>query len=379
MSRQGNLIARSVALVALATAFAVSTAAFNATYQRQARADARLSNGADVVMTAAPSANVSLSLGRTLARIPGVGSVEPLQHRYAYIGNDLQDLFGVDASTIGRHAQLQNAWFTGGSARTLLARLAATPNGVLLSAEVVHDYQLRPGATLIMRVLDRRTRRPISAKFRYIGITNEFPTAPKDAYTIVNASYIAGVTHDAGVGAFLIQTPGASPADVAARIAAKVGTAGTVTDIVTNRRLIAGSLTSVELAGLTRVELAYALVLIAAATGLLLWLGLAERRRTFAILSALGARQRQLGGFIWTETALVTIAGIALGSLGAGWLTWMLVKLLTGIFDPPPTTPSVPWTYLVAVAAITIAAVAGAGASALRTLRRPALEALRDL
>jgi putative ABC transport system permease protein len=57
----------------------------------------------------------------------------------------------------------------------------------------------------------------------------------------------------------------------------------------------------------------------------------------------------------------------------------MLVKLLTGIFDPPPTTPSVPWTYLVGLAAITVAAVAGAGASALRTLRRPALEALRDL
>ena len=151
---------------------------------------------------------------------------------------------------------------------------------------------------------------PITATFRYIGITNEFPTAPKDAYTIVNAAYVARVTHDPGVGSFLIQTSGASPGAVGSRAAA-VGASGTVTDIDTNHKLIAGSLTSVELAGLTRVELAYALVLVAAATGLLLWLGIAERRRTFAIASALGARPRQLGGFIWTETAFVTIGGVA--------------------------------------------------------------------
>jgi putative ABC transport system permease protein len=379
MSRQRGLIARSVALVALATTFAVSTAAFNTTYQQQALADARLSNGADVVVTTARSAHLPPSFTTTLARIPGVGSVEPLQHRYAYIGKDLQDLFGVNPRTVASHTQLQDAWFTGGSAKTLLARLARTPNGVLLSAEVVHDYQLQPGDTLVMRLLDRKTNAPISAKFRYIGITNEFPTAPKDAYTIVNASYVTKVTGDPGIGAFLIQTPSASPAAVAKRVAAAVGTAGTVTDIDTNRTLIAGSLTSVELSGLTRVELAYALVLVAAATGLLLWLGIAERRRMFAIASALGARPRQLGGFIWTETAFVTIGGVVLGAAGSSWLSWMLVKLLTGVFDPPPTAPAVPWAYLVLLAVVTVAAVATAGASALRGLRRPALETLRDL
>jgi putative ABC transport system permease protein len=379
MSRQRSLISRSVALVALATTFAVSTAAFNTTYQQQARADARLSNGADVVVTTAPSANLTPSFTSTLSKIPGVASVEPLQHRYAYIGKDLQDVFGVNARTVASNAKLQDAWFTGGSAKTLLERLQHTPNGVLLSAEVVHDYQLKPNDTLIMRVLDRKTRKPISAKFRYIGITNEFPTAPKDAYTLVNASYVAQVTHDPGIGSFLIQTHGASPGAVGTRVAAAVGTAGAVTDINTNQKLISGSLTSVELAGLTRVELAYALVLIAAATGLLLWLGIGERRRMFAITSALGAKPRQLGGFIWTETAFVTIGGLVLGAAGASWLTYMLVKLLTGVFDPPPTRPAVPYGYLVALAIVTIAAVTVASASALRALRRPALEGVRDL
>jgi putative ABC transport system permease protein len=46
-------------------------------------------------------------------------------------------------------------------------------------------------------------------------------------------------------------------------------------------------------------ELAFALVLTAAATGLTLGLGFHERRRTFAIATALGARSNQLGGFVW--------------------------------------------------------------------------------
>ncbi len=43
-----------------------------------------------------------------LKGIPGVGSVEPLQHRFAYIGADLQDLYGVRPQTITSQGKLQN-------------------------------------------------------------------------------------------------------------------------------------------------------------------------------------------------------------------------------------------------------------------------------
>jgi len=162
-------------------------------------------------------------------------------------------------------------------------------------------------------------------------------------------------------------------------VRALAGSSASVSDINTNRALIASSLTSVELRGLTRVELAFALVLIAAATGLLLWLGLADRRRTFAIAHALGARSRQLGGFVWTETCFVTAGGIALGAIAAGGLTWMLVKLLTGVFDPPPAHAAVPWAYLAELGAIALLAVIAAGLTTLRALGRPPLETLRDL
>ncbi len=379
MNRQRRPIARALALVTLTTCFAASTAAFNSTYKQQAEVDARLSNGADVVVTQPRGSRVGADLATTLAKVPGVLSAEPMLHRYAYIGRDLQDLYAVNATTVARNAQLQDAFFTGATANALMAKLAATPDGVIVSQEVVTDYQLKPGDHIALRLLDQRTRKEITTQFTYIGITKEFPTAPKDAYLITNSNYVAHATGDPGIGTVLIQTNGTSPAVVGQRVAKVVGTNATVTDINTDRKLISGSLTSVELAGLTRVELAYALILAAAATGLLLWLGLAERRRTFAIAKALGAKDRQLAGFVWSETAFVTGGGVVLGAAGATALAWMLVKLLTGVFDPPPTGPVVPWAYLVGLAAVTLVAVTSASWAAARSVRRPAIESLRDL
>ena len=100
MARQRRLIARATALAAVSVAFAVSTAVFNATYRSQAEVDALLSNGADVTVTESPGATVSQSDVRTLSSVPGVRSVEALQHRFAYVGSDLQDLYGVDPTSV---------------------------------------------------------------------------------------------------------------------------------------------------------------------------------------------------------------------------------------------------------------------------------------
>ncbi|MEA2425698.1 MAG: putative transport system permease protein, partial [Thermoleophilaceae bacterium] len=54
MDRQRGLLARSLALIALTAAFAGSTAVFNSTYNQQAEADARLTNGADVTAVTSP-------------------------------------------------------------------------------------------------------------------------------------------------------------------------------------------------------------------------------------------------------------------------------------------------------------------------------------
>jgi putative ABC transport system permease protein len=75
----------------------------------------------------------------------------------------------------------------------------------------------------------------------------------------------------------------------------------------------------------------------------------------------------------------VTTAGLLLGAVIAVGISDMLVKVLTGVFDPPPDVLSVPWAYLAGVTALVCATVAAAGAMTLRALRRPAIEELRDL
>ena len=191
MRRQRRLLATAVTLVALTCAFAASTAVFNATYGRQAEADARLTNGADVTVTQSPGVGVGPAGAARVQRVAGVRSVEPLQHRFAYVGADLQDLYGVRPATIGAAGKLQDGWFQGGSASGLMSRLGAHPDGILVSAETVKDFQLVKGDLVRLRLQNGRTKQYTIVPFHYIGVAKEFPTAPRDSFLVANANYVA--------------------------------------------------------------------------------------------------------------------------------------------------------------------------------------------
>jgi putative ABC transport system permease protein len=68
-----------------------------------------------------------------------------------------------------------------------------------------------------------------------------------------------------------------------------------------------------------------------------------------------------------------------LGALTGWGLSYVIVKILTGVFDPPPEHLSIPWTYLVALGLVTAASIVAATVGTLRATRRPALEIVRDL
>ncbi|AYF74146.1 ABC transporter permease [Nocardia yunnanensis] len=379
LSRQYRMIARAVVLLALTIAFACSTAVFNATYQQQAEADAQLTNGADVTVTEPPSAAVPASATTTIEQVPGVRSVEPLQHRFAYVGADLQDLYGIRPATVGSNLRLSDAYFSGGTARQLVDRLAHHPDDILVSQETVNDFQLRLGDTLRLRLVDAGSGQQITVPFHYAGVVKEFPTAPKDSFLVANADYIATRTGSPAVGAFLITTNGTPVGVVADRVRSALGPGPTVTDIQSTRSVVGSSLTAVDLSGLTRVELGFAILLATAATGLQLLLGFSERRRLFALTSLLGARSRLLASLVWAEIAVTVLTATVLGA-ALGWvLSELLVAVLTGVFDPPPTNLAVPWGYLGIVALAAVGATVAAGARAVQAARRPALDVLRDL
>lgn len=379
MSRRRRPLVRATTLLALAIAFAISTAAFNTTYRKQAEADAQLTNGADVTVSESPGANAGPALVARLTKIPGVRGVEPMLHRYAYVGNDLQDLYGVRPQSIRSVTAVLDSYFSGGTAAQLMHTLQTRPDSVLVSAETVRDYQLQPGDLLNLRLVNGRTHQQVTVPFHYVGIVAEFPTAPRDSFFVANGSYVARMTGSGAVGEFLINTGGQNVNSVAARVQSVVGPTASVTDINTARGTVGSSLTSVDLAGLTRVELAFALVLATASGALVLGLGLAERRRSLAIMSAVGARRRHILATVAGETSIVGLCGAITGAILGGYLSQTLVKVLTGVFDPPPTSVSMPWTYVLTLAALLIGCLALVVLATMRLATRSAISTIRRL
>jgi putative ABC transport system permease protein len=144
-------------------------------------------------------------------------------------------------------------------------------------------------------------------------------------------------------------------------------------------KTISSSLTAVDLRGLTWIELSFAILLIAGASGLVLGLGIIERRRDFALLAAMGAKSRQLGAFLWTEGLIILVAGLVLGFLTGFAIAQMLVKVLTGVFDPPPQVLAVPWVYLIVLIVAGCVSTFLAIVIAQRVTQHRAIEALRTI
>lgn len=379
LSRQSRRITLGVAMTALAISFASSTAIFNTTYHTQARIDAELTNGADVTVfgTTANPASTQLS---HLAKLPGVAAAEPMQHRFAYVGADLQDLYGIDPASIGRATGLSDAYFKGGKASEILALLAETPNGVLVSEETVTDFQLQPGDILNLRLMSAADNQYHAVPFKFIGVAREFPTAPKDSFLVANAAYISKMTANSAAEYVLIRA-NTNPSMLAetAKKALADQPALQIKDITTASQIIGSSLTAVDLSGLTRIELGFAILMAAASAGLILELGFNDRRRDFAILTAIGAKPKQLGIFLFAEGMIVLLCGTVLGATSGTITAWMLVKLLTGVFDPPPQMLTIPWTYLLAVLLFVMLSLTAAVIYSFVRFQRGAVEALRDL
>ncbi|MGY3485107.1 putative ABC transport system permease protein [Bradyrhizobium sp. USDA 4011] len=377
LSRQQRRMARGVALVALAFAFATATAIFNNTYNAQSRVDAELTNGSDVTLTGTAS-HPAGELLSGLKAIPGVVAAEPMMHRFAYVGADLQDMFGINPATIGKLTTISNAYFANHNAAKSLALLARTPDGVFVSQETVDDFRLQPGDRLNLRLQSASDHQYRVVPFRFIGIVREFPTAPKDSFLVANANYIAKQTGTDASEVVLLRTSGDtdSVAATARKLTASQGSTK-VTTLGETQALISSSLTAIDLRGLTTLELAFSVLMIAGVTGLVLALGLAERRRSFTVLSALGATRRQLGAFLWGEGLFIVLGGAIMGIVVGFAIAYALVTLLAGVFDPPPETLSVPWLYVTValITALVCGSIAIAGTLALST--KPDLEALR--
>ena len=159
-------------------------------------------------------------------------------------------------------------WFAGGTAASCFAKLAHDTERHAPERGGRPRLPVARRRPLTLRLLDQRTRTTTTVRG---SPTSASPRSsrplPRTRTRSSTRAYLARVMHDPGIATLLVQTSGASPRAVGQQLRSPAGNRASVSDINTDRALIASSLTSVELQGLTRVELGYALVLIAASTG----------------------------------------------------------------------------------------------------------------
>jgi putative ABC transport system permease protein len=108
-----------------------------------------------------------------------------MQHGFAYVGNDLKDIYGIDPRTSGTATQLADGYFADGSAAAALKTLADQPDGVLVSDETVTDFQLHAGDELNLRLQGPSANEYHVVRFRFVGVVRELPSAPKDSFLVV--------------------------------------------------------------------------------------------------------------------------------------------------------------------------------------------------
>lgn len=380
LRQRRRVIARGAAGLAVALGLAFSTAIFTATYDAQSRLDVALTVGSDVAVVEPAGSAVGPDGAQKLARVSGVRAVEPLQHRFAYVGPDLQDVYGVQAKTFARVAPLQDAFVPGSTVDKALAQLNSTPDGVLLSAETLHDYQLHPGDLVRIRLQTGTDHVYRPVPFHVIGQVTEWPTAPKDSFIVANADYLTKTTGSNAVGTFLIASD--HPATTASALRHKLGNTGAQ---VQDSSSAGGSVTSAsglaatDLSGLSRLELGFGVILALACSGLALVGGIVERRRGLVLLGAFGASARQRSRFLGAEARAIVVSGITGGILIGGMIAYLLVKVLTGIFDPAPSAATIPWGYLTGLLAAVVGASIGVVAIVGRLVARAGPTQLRDL
>ena len=228
------------------------------------------------------------------------------------------------------------------------------------------DFQLHPGDLLRLRLQDGAHEAvhdgPVPLRRRRQGVPDR---ADATRFLVANADYVAA--HDRqrrGRRRSCVQTDGTSPhARRRSASAQSSARAPQVTDIVDQRQVVGSNLTAVELSGPHAGR---------ARRSRSCWPSPPPDSRSASGFQraaphvrdrrALGARPRQLGGFVWSESAFVTGGGLVLGRRSPRRLTTMLVKVLTGVFDPPPDALVDPVGLPRLLVGLIVAAVAVAGA-----------------
>ncbi|MCL4487252.1 MAG: ABC transporter permease [Chloroflexi bacterium] len=353
--RRSNEIGAAIVIVALAISFGTSLAIFTRTYQAQKAVDARYELGADIQITPAISANPTAALGKTIAAVRDVGAITPLKTSQATVGSTAQPVYGIDAGTFAQAAFFPDSYVRNMTAAQALAKMAATPNGVLVSAQLADAYSVQVGDPILFRVLDKRTNQNVQIKGQVLGVVTRFPTSQSDTLLVVNLSFLTQAMHDDTVTLFLAGAAG-PPAAAARHIRdAFTNIPMRVQDIDTATIAAGRSLTSLNINGLGAIEGLYTLIIASIGLGIFLMAMVYQRAKEFGTMRALGASAAQVSRFLWAESLTVGLLALAIGGVIGFGLSKVFVLMLGALFTVPPADVTIPWGSLFTLFAATLA------------------------
>ncbi len=342
--RRPAVATTTTTVMALIVGFALSVIAFTTTYQRERTRDSQYVVGSDIRVTLSSAGSGPADAIEPVLLQTGVTSVSGfMRETNALIGAQRQTVYGIDVPSFRQTAFLPDSFFANASASATLDALANTPNGVLVSRDEVAKFNILMGDSLIVRL-------PVAGggagytelNLQVVGTVNYFPTSSQDSDFIVNRAamaparptllsdvYLLKTSFDAGR---LAQVSDAIRRAIPARAVARVEDLGTAT------KLDSSSLTSLNVNGLGAIERWYGYAFAAGAILIFVFTLMAQRRKEYSTMRALGASLGQVRRMLAIQAAAVTAIGMVVGVVVGMVMAYVLVKLLAIIFIIPAST-----------------------------------------
>jgi putative ABC transport system permease protein len=390
LRRRPWALATGTIAVGLIMAFGVSTAMFAASYDDAKAADAEWILGGDLRVTPSPLLPRPPARGFTaqLERTEGVSAATPVvakAENSVLIGPDDQDhedLAAIDPADFRRIAPLTDEFFVDTSADAAMSALERDPRTVLVGSEAADALGIEKGERVSV-LLARGTKRQALRSFRVVGLFDRFPGFPQGVDLVANRSRYQQATGIRQGDFYLASADDHSHGGLARTVAAiRTGPTSRYRVSVETREGALdkdqSSLTALNVHGLIDLDSLYTLLMSVAAVGIFVFGLLLHRRREYVTLRAQGMRGRDVRALVAGEAALVTIGGLAAGTLVGLGMAALLVHVLRPLFVLAPEL-AFPLGDIALLAALALAATVVSSLIAALMLRRMrASELLRE-
>ena len=355
----GSLARNSIAVTALAMALGMTLAMILTVASMRETVRAWVESGLRADLWVRSSAGGGRAVGDfppdivpSLASVPGVAAVDPFRVREA--SDPLGRSFTVGASDFRVLARAGGASLLDGRGSRRVAEAARESGEVLVSEPYARRFGARRGNWASLR-----TARGVRS-FRIAGVYRDFSN-DRGTVLLDRALYLRLFDDPRVTSAGVLALPGIAPDDLRRRILSELGGRFAL-EVTTNRELRAQVLrifdrTFTVTHALEGIAVTIAILGIANA----LMASAVERRRSFALLRAVGASPRQIATAVLLEASLAgAVAVVAAILAGAAF-----AALLIGVINPQSfgwsVVPRVPVARLAAAIALVLVAALAAG------------------